>query len=224
MTPQLVRVGRSQAPVVIIDGFSGDIAAIRAVAAEMTPFPEATNYYPGLRRIIGQADAAAMAYVDASLRRAAMFLAGGFGAKTFGLLEASFSIVTTPSAELAAVQRAPHFDSIEPRYIALLHYLSDTPGTGTAFYRHRATGVERVDAANVDRFVSAAKRESPGFNGYIQGSNRWFEQIGEVRAVPDRLVIYQGALLHSGIIPPDLPFIADPSDGRLTANIFVRID
>jgi hypothetical protein len=223
VTPQLLRFGRSQVPVVVIDGFSGNISAIRAIAAAMAPFPEAENYYPGLRRIIGEVDSAAMAYVDDSLRRSAVFLAGGFGAKTFGLLQASFSIVTTPSADLTAVQRAPHFDSIEPKYIALLHYLSDTPGTGTAFYRHRATGVERVDATNMDRFLSAAKDESSGFNGYIQGSNPWFEEIGRVEAVPDRMVIYQGALLHSGIIPPDMPFSVDPSCGRLTSNIFVRI-
>lgn len=223
MTPQLLRFGRSQAPVVVVDDFSGNIPAIRALAGAMTPFPEATNYYPGLRRIIRAEDVAAMAYVDATLRRSAMFLAGGFGAKTFGLLEASFSIVTTPAAELTPVQRAPHFDSVEPKYIALLHYLSDTPGTGTAFYRHRATGVERVDAVNKGRFLATATQESCGFNGYIQGSNPWFEEIGRVEAVPDRLVIYQGALLHSGIIPSDMHFDADPDRGRLTSNIFVRI-
>ena len=222
MTPKLVRFGRSQAPVVIVDGFSGNIAAIRAIAAEMTPFPEATNFYPGLRRIIRQEDAAAMAYVDDTLKRSAVFIAGGFGARTFSLLQGSFSIVTTASEALLPAQRAPHFDSTEPTYVALLHYLSDTPGTGTAFYRHRATGVERVEASNASRFVSAAKEECSGFRGYIQGSNRWFEEIGRVEAVPDRLVIYQGALLHSGIIPPDLPLSADPSCGRLTANIFVR--
>ena len=223
MTPKLLRFGRSKAPVAVIDYFSGDIAGIRSLAAAMTPFPEATNFYPGLRRIIGPEDPAAMAYVDDMLKRSAVFIAGAFGARTFGLLQGSFSIVTTPSEALLPAQRAPHFDSVEPTYVALLHYLSDTPATGTAFYRHRATGVERVDSANIQRFVSAAKEEASGFSGYIQGSNPWFEEIGRVEAVPDRLVIYQGALLHSGIIPPDLPFSADPSEGRLTANVFVRL-
>ena len=43
-----------------------------------------------------------------------------------------------------------------------------------------------------------------------------------LKASPDRLVIYQGSLLHSGIIPPGMSFSADPREGRLTANIFVR--
>jgi hypothetical protein len=36
------------------------------------------------------------------------------------------------------------------------------------------------------------------------------------------MLIYQGSLLHSGVIPPDMPLSADPREGRLTANIFVR--
>jgi hypothetical protein len=34
-------------------------------------------------------------------------------------------------------------------------------------------------------------------------------------------VIYHGNLLHSGIIPPDMSFSADPREGRLTANFFL---
>ena len=42
------------------------------------------------------------------------------------------------------------------------------------------------------------------------------------KAFPTGSIIYQGSLLHSGIIPPDMNFSADPREGRLTANIFVR--
>jgi len=62
----------------------------------------------------------------------------------------------------------------------------------------------------------------PAGSGYITGSDSFYEQIGAVEAVPDRLVIYQGSLLHSGIIPDGMTFSADPREGRLTANIFVR--
>jgi hypothetical protein len=62
----------------------------------------------------------------------------------------------------------------------------------------------------------------PADSGYIHGSDQFFDQIGAVEAVPDRLIIYQGSLLHSGIIPPGMPFSSDPKVGRLTANLFVR--
>jgi hypothetical protein len=42
--------------------------------------------------------------------------------------------------------------------------------------------------------------------GYTNGENGHFEQIGTVEGVPDRLAIYQGCLLHSGMIPADMDF------------------
>ena len=65
-------------------------------------------------------------------------------------------------------------------------------------------------------------RSCPRNSGYFHGSDEFFEQIGAVEAVPDRMIIFQGSLLHSGIIPPDVPLTGDPRQGRLTANIFVR--
>ena len=62
----------------------------------------------------------------------------------------------------------------------------------------------------------------PRRSGYIVGSDEFFEQVAAVEAVPDRLLIYQGGLLHSGIIPPEMSFSADPRRGRLTANLFIR--
>jgi hypothetical protein len=99
------------------------------------------------------------------------------------------------------------------------------PASGTAFYRQRSTGIERVTDDNLANFVRAAQAEAallPTDSGYIRGSDDFFEQIGAVEAIPDRLVIYQGSLLHSGIIPADMAFSADPKLGRLTANLFVR--
>jgi len=59
-------------------------------------------------------------------------------------------------------------------------------------------------------------------SGYITGSDASYEQIEAIEAVPDRLLIYQGSLLHSGIIPKGMTFSPDPKVGRLTANLFVR--
>jgi hypothetical protein len=222
VNPRLLRFGRTNSPVVVLDEFSGKLDAVRALAVALAPFPRSGNYYPGTRRVIGRADRDAMAYVEQTLEAAATFIGGGFDADVFDLLEGSFSMVTASPASLSPAQRAPHFDSTDAKYIAVLHYLSDTPGTGTAFYRQRSTGIEQVNGANVDAFVAAAKRESPAFQGYIQSSNPGFEQIGAVEAAPDRLVIYQGCLLHSGVIPPGMSFSEDPLTGRLTANIFIR--
>jgi hypothetical protein len=223
--PELRRVGKSQSPVVVIDEFSRDLDRILEIAASLTPYPAHTNYYPGLRRVITRADEAADAYLVETCERAGQFIAGAFGVDRFDLLEASFSMVTTSPANLSPAQRAPHFDTTDQKHLALLHYLHVPPGSGTAFYRQRSTGIERVDDANLEQFVRAAKMDAaklPADSGYIQGSDDFFEQTGAVEAVLDRLIIYQGSLLHSGIIPPGMSFSSDPREGRLTANLFVR--
>jgi hypothetical protein len=223
MTPRRIFVGKSESPVVIVDQATGAAGEIVETAAALAPFPAAQGvYYPGLRRIVTPRDEAAYAYVERLLEAAAPFIGGGFEVDGFDLVEASFSIVTTDPASLAPQQRAPHFDTLDPKHLALLHYLSDVPDSGTAFYRQRATAIERVTAANVDSFVWAARRTGEGLAGYIHGSNDHYEQIGLVEAVPDRLLVYPGSLLHSGVIPPGMLFSADPRVGRLTANIFVR--
>jgi hypothetical protein len=84
-----------------------------------------------------------------------------------------------------------------------------------------------VTEDNIDRFVTTATREAallPADSGYISGSDRFFEEIASIEAVPDRLIIYQGSLLHSGIIPAHMEFSDDPRRGRLTANFFIRGD
>ena len=223
MTPALRRIGSHASPLVVIDGFAGGIADAVDAAAALAPFGRAAgSYYPGLRRILSEADGAAWDYVTRTMRAAAPFVGGAFDADGFDLIEASFSIVTDPPASLVPAQRAPHFDSTDPDYLAILHYLTDLPGTGTAFYRQRSTGIERIDDGNVDRFVAAAKRESAALAGYTNASNAHFEQIAAVEAAPDRLVIYRGCLLHSGIIPSAMTFDSDPRTGRLTANFFLQ--
>ena len=224
--PQLLRFGDSQSPVVVIDEFSGDVESVARIAEALAPFPAINvNYYPGVRRLITRSDSDADAYVERTCRDGGQFIAGAFDIDNFTFVEASFSIVTLRPEQLGPIQRAPHFDSPDQKYYALLHYLRVPPGTGTAFYRQRSTGIERVTERNISQFVLSAERHTatlPKDSGYIHGSDSFYEQIGMVEAVPDRMLIYQGSLLHSGVIPPDMPFSADPREGRLTANIFVR--
>jgi hypothetical protein len=226
MMPELQRFGASRSPVVVIDRFSGRLSEAIDAAAELAPFEASERtYYPGLRRFITEADGRAFAYVEKTLQDAAPFIGGVFNLDGFELREASFSLVTSRPETLNSAQRAPHFDSSDPKQIAILHYLCDLPNTGTGFYRQRETGIEVVDADNTESFIASARRSAEDRTeqaGYISGSNKHYDLIGATDARPDRLIIYQGCLLHSGIIPPDMSFSDDPRFGRLTANIFVQ--
>lgn len=220
MTPELRRIGHAQSPVVVVDDFSGGVDAVIDMAAAMAPFPSAAGtYYPGVRQPI-RIGHPAWAYVERTLEAAAPFIGGGFDVDRFDLLEASFSMVTANPARLSPEQRSPHFDSTDPNYIAVLHYLNDTPGT--AFFRQRATGIEIVEQGNVGTFIDTAKHAASLSVGYIHGSNPHYEQIDQVEGRRDRLAIYRGSMLHSGIIPPGATFSADPRLGRLTTNIFIK--
>lgn len=223
MKPELRRVGDSQSPVIVVDDFTGDAERLARAADSLAPFPRETNsYYPGVRRMIDEGEPQAFDLVAQCCRDAAQFIAGAFDVESFRLLRASFSIVTVDPNQLTPQQRAPHFDSTDPKYLALLLYLRVPEGSGTAFYRQRSTGIEVVTEDNVDSFFARGGGNAPPGSGYIRGSNDSYEQIGAIEAVPDRLVIYQGSLLHSGIIPPDIVLSPDPRAGRLTCNIFVR--
>lgn len=221
--PHVQQLGNTASPLIVVDGVTGNVAAVGEMAAALAPFPPARgNAYPGLRRFIGANDAQAAGYARNLLRALAPAINAAFDVDGFDLLTASFSMVTARPELLSPAQRAPHFDSTDPLYLAVLHYLGGTDGSGTAFYRQRSTGIERVTAENGAAFVSAAQREAGGWTGYIGASNPSFERIGGVAAMPDRAIVYQGSLLHSGTIPDDLPFSDDPRIGRLTANFFVR--
>jgi hypothetical protein len=226
LRPELRRFGTRQTPVVVIDEFSGDAEQVARLAEVLAPFPDVSdNYYPGVRGMIDESQPEAFAYIQKTCQEAAQFIAGAFEIDSFDLLRASFSIVTKSPSELSEPQRAPHFDSTDQKYLAILHYLRVPEGSGTAFFRQRATQIERVTKANVDAFMQRFQMDilllSPD-SGYIHGSNQFYEQIGAVEGIADRLVIYQGSLLHSGIIPSGMSFSDDPREGRLTANIFVR--
>ncbi len=219
--PTLQRLGAGQTAVVTLDDVWGDLSAVVDAAAALAPFPPAENHYPGVRRMITAAEGDAYAYIEQLLERAAPYIGGAYDVDEFELVEASFSMVTMRAEALSSVQRAPHFDTLEDKYFAVMHYLRAT--AGTAFYRHRTTGIERMTDGNLESFIAHAARENCNLPPeYITGANAYYEQIGAVEGLADRLIIYPGNLLHSGNITSDVPLSSDPRAGRLTTNIFIR--
>lgn len=141
-----------------------------------------------------------------------------------------YSLVTTAPAQLAPIQRLPHVDGTDPAQIAMMLYLhrngpANTHG-GTAFFRHRATGLESLTAADYPRYAAAVQAEV-GRAGlppaaYITDGAPHFERIHAVPGTFNSAVFYRGNILHSGIIDNAAPLSADPAEGRLTINAFFR--
>jgi hypothetical protein len=127
--------------------------------------------------------------------------------------------------QLLQVGRAAHYQHAGGEVIAVMHYLLGPESGGTAFYRHRRTGFETVTPTR-EAAYNAALAEDERAHGmppmrYCHGDSAWFEMIDEVEAQPDRLILYRGRQLHSGVIPDPGKFSSNPKEGRLTINMFL---
>lgn len=211
--------GHERSPVVVIDGFA-DADRFRDDAAFLA-FAPVGPHYPGIRAAVAPRMLAPL------LDQLAPVVAELFGAGELQVVDAFYSLVTTPPAALAPIQRLPHFDEVSPTRLALLHFLSPDESSGTAFFRHRATGFEAIDAARLPRYREALdadlRRHGMPDPAYIAGDTPIFEQVALHRGRFNRALLYRSNTLHCAHIPPGVPLLADPLEGRLTVNTFLDL-
>ena len=217
---KIQRIGQEGEPIVIIDGFHEQPEELLA-RADGLAFGPLGPHYPGIR---APADAAYLARrMDLLQTLLSDVFALSDGAN---LVECNYSLVTTPPGELRPIQRLPHFDSTDPGRIAILHYLCGPECGGTAFYRHHSTGFETISDDRMEDYsrlleADIARRGLPAAD-YMRADTDLYAQTFRVDAAFNRLIIYRGWTLHSGLIPEALPLLADPRTGRLTVNTFLQ--
>jgi len=212
-------VGRAGTPVIVIDDFALDLGEVIDYGCRSAEYgSDGTSMYPGLRAPLPKG------YVRAVLQQIYRLLFDVYevppdlGMKT---VNAVYSLIATPEAQLQPGQRRPHFDSCRPYFLAVLHYLNAGPFCDTGLFRHRATGLERVSEETVETYLRACEEQAADEPGYIKGSSAHYELYDRIQYRPNRLVAYPGSLLHSGLVDPAVDINPDPRSGRLTANIFV---
>jgi len=140
--------------------------------------------------------------------------------------QAWYSIVTQPAQALTPIQRLPHFDGFDQDQLAVMIYLNQTKHGGTAFYRHRSSGFEILTEERYDEYRASLEADvrTQGLPppAYIADGAPYFQKIHEGGSAMNSMLLYPGAILHSGIIRRDAPLSADPRSGRLTVNGFFR--
>ena len=213
------RIGNEGEPLVIIDNFTGQPERLRAMGEGAHYYPAGVDY-PGIR---APADPS---YLD--LRRDLMMQVMG---EVFGLRRsiqcevAAFSVVTLAPEKLSTRQRIPHHDHSDAGRVAIMHYLDGPESGGTAFHRHKRTGFETIRPEREAAYAAALEEDAEEFGeppvAYPSADTPGFEQIGMVEAKVDRLALYRGRQLHSGIIPDATALSKDPKAGRLTVNMFL---
>ena len=217
----LHRVGREDQPVVVIDGFAADPDPLRDAASAAT-FGPALQHYPGIRAALPPA------YMPSQIERLDAVFGPMLGrAGAVSLIDACFSIVTTPPDALDIRQRMPHCDAFGADRIALVHYLAPDDNDGTAFFRHRSTGFETINEARAPIFFGQLEAEirhggvPPPL--YVTGNTPLFERTAEIEARYNRALVYPSYLLHSGAIAPDALLSSNPAEGRLTVTAFLSV-
>lgn len=223
MPPDIRSVQVGEHPVVFIDDFLEDPQALVHAAGqavfEPCPGADERRGYPGVRA------PAPRAYSESLTALLDPLIKANFGVPaSLPVLKTpcAFSLTTVAPHELGPLQRVPHFDASTPHYMAVLLYLCGDEHGGTAFYRHRATGLQQITAENRERYGEAVYAEvdrRPAPLRYFDDSDEHFELLGVMPARFNRLVVYRGSLLHSAIVNPRR-LSADPRTGRLTVNTF----
>lgn len=217
---QALRIGREQAPLVVIDNFTATPDALVDLAAAKV-FADVASYFPGVR---AKVPLSYQQFVIGTLRP---IVAEHFGLNAAGLRFTAcyFSLVTTPPANLTYLQRIPHIDSLLPSELAFVHYLFRASHGGTAFYRHRATGFESVDAVRKAEYWRhiEAEQNSPEHPraAYIDGDTALYEETARQDGAYNRLLLYRRNSLHSAALTAQFAPDADPRRGRLSLNGFL---
>lgn len=212
--------GKEKTPLLVIDNFIKDAQSLVDFCVANSGFNKADHYYPGLRM------AAPEMYIHAIYHYLTPLMTGVFGLAKEKMAggRSMYSMVVTPPDQLEPKQCLPHIDSYLSGDLAFVHYLCDQSKGGTSLYRHKKTGYEKITSETIDIYSQTVIDEGALVfekKSYMNGSNNYFEQIAEVDALFNRMIVYPSNILHSGNIPPNFDFDPNPTTGRLTLNSFI---
>lgn len=215
-------IGNERNPVVVIDDFAPDPEFMRNMARDLAFVPMPTQYYPGTRA------AAPAGYIETVGDTMRVVLREFFGCRRMEVQQVYYSLSMTPLDELTLEQRLPHFDTVFENYYAAVHFLCGPEFGGTAFFRHRSTGLETISAARHAEYVAKLDTElvecGPPPPAYVEGDTEIFDHLATFDARQNRAVIFRGNTFHSGAMPNMIALPDDPMKGRLTVVSFLIAD
>ena len=149
------------------------------------------------------------------------------GARRVQRMYSRLSLATRAPHELQPRQSICHVDRLDVQaaqcIAASVLYLFEDASLGrTSFFVLRRplaqTAALLRDSAAMDAPAFAARY---GIDpGYMTDSNDWFERVATEPARYNRLIVYNGAVFHSGDIRMPGSLSGDPRHGRLTLNGF----
>jgi hypothetical protein len=218
-----VRLRNNRFCYVIDDALVDPDALVQLAAANRAVFnPVSFSAYPGNYLEMPATIAARLNdFFAAHVRRE-------FDARRTAHVQCRLSMVTLPPPALRPFQMICHTDGQQrdPRLhsiqASVLYLFKDESLGGTSFYEP-ARSVEETALLfrDANTLQAAAFTRKYGIaQNYLCASNDWFTQVGRVAAKWNRIVFYDGSMLHSGDIFAPEKLSDDPLTGRLTLNGF----
>lgn len=222
-TPRIERVPLSGAHscFVVDDALLDPERLVAFAASQREAFrPVDFNAYPGILLPTPQVSVALNEFFLQHMRRL-------FDARRVIRMHSRLALVTVPPYLLSARQALCHRDSVgigseHSIQASVLYLFKDASMGGTSFYQpaipERDVALLFHDASTLPGEAFAQKYALEP--GYMIDSNRYFTKVASIPAKWNRLIFYEGSLLHSGDIRAPERLSADPTAGRLTLNGF----
>ncbi|MFY8327252.1 DUF6445 family protein [Pseudoalteromonas sp. ZZD1] len=210
----------------VIDDFLLDMSSVMHFAeniAYFNPMFSDNSFYPGVRDHMPQPY---QRLLLTFFQNEILPKIKGYSYTSATLHKSLLSLISCKPTDLINDQKVPHIDSCDPRDYAFVHYLSNKELGGTSIYKYIPENIVEFKDEHkplLAKMVRDMKNKPEEHNGYLSNSTSIFEQVLKIEAKFNRLVIYQGNLLHSANITSAASYSRDPKVGRLSIASFASI-
>jgi hypothetical protein len=220
--PKIEFIGKHKTPVIIIDDYADNHNEITEQVRDFGCFsPDNVTNYPGIRSPIPKALVVGYLRPLMQMLYRIYRIPDNFEPSP---IDNYFSLITSKPNELSAMQSWPHFDTPNPNFLAVLHYLDNGSHGGTGFFRHNKSDLERIDEKSKDDYYKYAhdyfQTKKTNTFGYCTEQHSEFTCYKKIDYKPNRLIVFPGQLLHSTLVDLKTDLDPTPESGRLTANLF----
>ncbi|WP_057830495.1 DUF6445 family protein [Colwellia sp. TT2012] len=226
LTIQKIPIPNTNLHAYIIDDFLLSADSVMHFAkniAYFNPMHADNSYYPGVRDNMPEPY---IRLLQAFFQQSIMPKLAGRKQCSVIVHKSLISLVTCPPSQLLTEQKMPHVDSCKSSEYAFVHYLSGPELGGTSIYRYIPKNIVELnqqDEIILDDMLKEVSANLPEHNGYITNSTSLFEQVLKVEAKFNRLVIYQGNLLHGANLTSKESYSGDTTNGRFSITSFASI-
>ncbi|TMP85638.1 hypothetical protein CWC05_17780 [Pseudoalteromonas ruthenica] len=220
----VIAIPATNESVVVVDDFLANPEQVIHYAKTTAYFnPPGTDrsFYPGKRDKMPLPYKRALSELLNSLRDRGLLQLDG----KVDIYRNELSLTTVKESQLSLFQKAPHIDSLDNKDYATVHYLCSEQHGGTSFYCYRPTGMAQFSDDNaVKNMLKSIQHHAHSFDGYIQGDSDLFERVLSVPAKFNRIIIYQGNILHSADLKGQHNQQDDIDNGRLSVASFFYLE